>query len=1082
MGQLEETTRALLARCTVRISTPSGSATGFWVGPKTILTCSHVVTNSGGVLEGNISIRCHGAESPTYAASAQIAKKSGLDLALLTVTDFPADHPCTFLHNLSSTGTDMTSYGYPSGRPDGDQATYRMEGSGFVDGHSLLKLKQGQIDFGASGSPVLDDRYRSVCAVVTLSRNVNTDLGGYATQIDFAFDEWPELSQIQAEAVAFNRIWHDLLPLAKIYQFQEQEQRRVFRDELDQHTSVGPHPVSERFQAFITSTPWHVSIEMNCKDLIRAITEVRASIPDFPPIDEPDYSANYDRILGSLSRTIGGPLGQRIETAIRDLERQRTRLMQSNSGSEESSSSSAGEHQINDRLKPLRKTKAIFRNLESEAEHPKFEKCLLILGEVGSGKTHFVSSLLASESTGQEPERAIVVIIRPRQLSNTTILDYLLRAVRERTGVEWENLAEVDRYIQSLPHPSRIIVAIDDLHTISDMSAFLDDLSRSVSENTQLHSLYWVITIEHKEYIQIASARGFWQEYGYIYDDSDSKPKIGDSTQLGPWIALDELNYQRRTGIEIVQQKTREEQPAGMAILDKSLLNESLQRLISTPFIAWILLESRDLMSESILVNLNFVQFVAKYWDAILPRLSADQKTQQRLKSCVGLITSYLVEQGFAPPIEAHLSAFVVAKAEGKSDLAEKSNANQALALLERSRILRSFEDPDPELDVVRRIDLCFDAFWSWKLGQRLRYEFDRAKKGGSLPFIETWLKKRIGDHSSRVGILEFFLLDGTNVTKEIWSGAATSSKLPPGAVWFAAAKLASSEREKLANTLLCTDLHLRDKHLDLFGLIYFVSSLSGAIPSSLGIAGLLRILKPHYGTLNEAALSDYFVFCVERFLPKARDVAAFEEIMLALDGCEVMGVAERVADLTVGAMDYVQDDLAVSIEVLMKYLSRTSESGSRTGPKSEDRTTYQDWLIASFCKALVKQMETGAFAALSDRGWYASNSETIRLPIRHKMSKEANFAFADWFRATFPAPLEDYIHMLSKAADSSNISEREAAFFMIRHTRATHKIDAVQVYRRFRPILEKIASDPHLNRLVSKHGEFFRINQIGLS
>jgi hypothetical protein len=957
-----------------------------------------------------------------------------------------------------------------------------MEGSGFVDGHSLLKLKQGHIDFGASGSPVLDDRHRSVCAVVTLSRNVNTDLGGYATQVDFAFDEWPELSQIQAEAGTFNRIWHDLLPLPKIYQFQGQEQQRMFRDELDQHTSLGPHPISERFQTFITSTPWHFRIESNCKALIRTITEVRASIPDFPQIDEPDYSANYDQILGSLSRTIGGPLGQRIETAIRDLEAQRTRLMLAKSGSEANSSTSGVEYQINDRLKQLRNTKAIFRDIEAETEHPTFKKCLLILGEVGSGKTHFVSSLLASESPSQESERAVVVIIRPRQLNNSGILDYLLRAVRERTGVEWENLAEFDRYIQSLSHPSRIIVAIDDLHTISDMSAFLDELKRSVSENTQLHSLYWVITIEHKEYIQIARARGFWQEYGYIYDDSNSQPQIGDPTQLGPWIALDELNYQRRTGIEILRQKTRQEQPAGMAILEKSLLNESLQHLISTPFIAWILLECRDLLSESILVNLNYVQFVSKYWDAILPRLSADQKTQQRLKSCVGLITSYLVERGSAPPMEAQLSAFVVAKAEGKSDLAEKSNANQALALLERSRILRSFDDRDPELDVVRRIDLCFDVFWNWKLGQRLRYEFDRAKKGGSLSFIETWFKKKIGKHSSGVGILEFFLLDGTNVTEEIWSGAATSSKLPPGAVWFAAAKLTSAERGRLANTLLRTDLHLRDKHLDLFGFIYFVSSLSGAIPSSLGIPGLLRILKPHYGTLNEAALSDYFVFTVERFLPKASDVAAFEEIMLALDGCEVMGVAERVAELTVGAMHYVQEDLVVSIEVLMKYLSRTSDLGSRTGPQSEDRTTYQDWLIASFCKALVNQMETGAFAALSDRGWYASNSGTIRLPILFKMRKEANFAFADWFRATFPAPLEDYIGMVSKAADSSNISEREAAFFMIRHTRATHKIDAIQVDRKFRPILEKIASDPHLIRLVSKHGKFFRINQIGFS
>jgi hypothetical protein len=162
-----------------------------------------------------------------------------------------------------------------------------------------------------------------------------------------------------------------------------------------------------------------------------------------------------------------------------------------------------------------------------------------------------------------------------------------------------------------------------------------------------------------------------------------------------------------------------------------------------------------------------------------------------------------------------------------------------------------------------------------------------------------------------------------------------------------------------------------------------------------------------------------------------------------------------------------------------MKYLSRTSVSASRTSSPPEDRATYLDWLIASFCKALVYEKETSAFDSLSDRGSYASHSATIRLLLLRRMNKEANFAFGDWFRETFPTPVEDYTEVVSKAADSTNISEREAAFFMIRHTRATHKINAVRVDRKFKPVLERVASDPHLNWLVSKYDEFFRINQI---
>src|SRR5438309_692761 len=126
--------------------------------------------------------------------------------------------------------------------------------------------------------------------------------------------------------------------------------------------------------------------------------------------------------------------------------------------------------------------------------------------------------------------------------------------------------------------------------------------------------------------------------------------------------------------------------------------------------------------SEPVLVNLYFLEYVSRYWNAILPRLTDDDRVQQRLKSCVGLITGYLVNKSFPPPLKSEISAFVVTQAKRRSDLADQSNTDQALALLESSRILRSFQDKDPKLDIVRRIDLCFDAFWNWKLGQRLRY------------------------------------------------------------------------------------------------------------------------------------------------------------------------------------------------------------------------------------------------------------------------------------------------------------------------------------------------------------------------
>jgi hypothetical protein len=241
-----------------------------------------------------------------------------------------------------------------------------------------------------------------------------------------------------------------------------------------------------------------------------------------------------------------------------------------------------------------------------------------------------------------------------------------------------------------------------------------------------------------------------------------------------------------------------------------------------------------------------------------------------------------------------------------------------------------------------------------------------------------------------------------------------------------------------------------------------------------------LRILKQHYARLSEAALSDYFIFVLERFLPSVKDLAELEEIMLALDGCEVMGVAGQAADLTIETMSHLQGDLAVPIDTVIGYLRRTTLPTYKESQQATDRVIYSDWLIASFCKALVYQKATNAFAPLSDRGWYASDSAAIRPAILHRMNREANFAFGDWFRQEFPAPIDDYLALVSRAAESKNVAEREAAFFMIRHTRATHKMKAVRVDRKFKGILEKIAADPDLKALVSNYEDFFRVNQIG--
>lgn len=1077
-----EAARNLLRQCTARISTGTDRGTGFWVGPGTLLTCSHVVTDSEHHLRDDVVVEwMQDGHFTPYPASAVLATAVEVDLALLTLTVPPPIHPCAFLSPLVSTRDQLTSYGYPSLYPDGDQATFDGEGSSVQAGYPLLKVKDGQVDFGASGSPVLNDRLRSVCSVLTLSRDVNSALGGRATPIEVAFNEWPKLRELQAAALTQDRGWRELTPLGACFDIQTEEQEGLFRGELGQRQSNVPLPLTTYYDSFVRHEPWHKWVESIFGSLSRAREEMIQWFPEIPEIASPSYSANYDLIVASVRQTVAGPLPTSVVSKQTDLEARKQSLFQQRNRTGPTQAISAELESIALQLKATWDLRNLLDEIAYRTEQPRFGKCLLILGDVGSGKTHFLASLLTKEI--DHPDRGtFVLLIRPRSLANARLEDFLLSSICKRTDVDWDSLEEFDHYLSSFECPPRLIVAIDDFHTMSDGTGFLDQVKSCVSRYTQLHSLSWVMAIEHQRYLQIVGENAFWDAYGYEPSGGGSSTDPSATARLGPWIQLDDLNWQTRAGIRILQEVARTSKDRGSSLLPKlGHLDEETLRYVSKPFIAWVLFECSDKMSAASLVNLNFLEFVASFWDTLLPRIGEDERWQQRLKTCVGLITTYLVEHGDFSPGEAELAEFVIAKAKGKSDLSEPGNTPSAIGKLERGGLLRGFDAPDPELDVIRKIELTFDVFWNWKLGQRLVTEYERAKKGNSLEFLERWFRKNAGYSAEGRGILEFFLLSIPQVDNaKIWRGAAESARVPAGAVWFAASKVRPPDRDELAILLLRPLPRLRDQLWDLFGFIYFLASLSTSLPDGINTAELFRLLKPYYAALNAASLSDYFVYAVERCVSKITSLQELVETMVELSGCEVMGIADPVAQISIDALKRLEDNPGKRVATIIDYLRRVPPFSVDGKEHTEDRFYYSDWIIYIFCSDLIDHGGIEAYNDLVGARWYRAREFGIRPSLARRMNKEANFAFGDWYRASFPAPLNEYAALVYRAARSNIPAEREAAFFMIRHTRATHKGNFVVVDPHFRPILARILADPELGWIVAKYRDFFRANGLG--
>lgn len=221
-----------LRRCVVRIDTVDGllCGTGFFVAPGWVLTCAHVVKDQPAVSVITDPGVC-GSPVPGTVEARSAPKGAGAlwpfpDLALIRL-DAELDHPCVLLDANDPLGEqECQSWGYPPREhgldPPGSPATFRFEG---VEGDGYLRLKAGQARPGLSGAPLLCPLRRAVVGVVSASRNIDTDLGGWASPVSALFDGGPgvpvdlltlgrEIRRLNRAAVLADRTaWHRVLPV-----------------------------------------------------------------------------------------------------------------------------------------------------------------------------------------------------------------------------------------------------------------------------------------------------------------------------------------------------------------------------------------------------------------------------------------------------------------------------------------------------------------------------------------------------------------------------------------------------------------------------------------------------------------------------------------------------------------------------------------------------------------------------------------------------------------------------------------------------------------------------------------------------
>jgi CHASE2 domain-containing sensor protein len=200
----------LLQQCTVKITVPEqhGHGTGFFVAPRLILTCAHVVK---ALEDKKAKIRWQDQENFAEAEIEQIHPSVDLALLRVTTTHEAVDIPCVYLDESLQTGDELYLFGYPDQDfPNGCPVTFNCEGL-TGDEPPLIKFKLGQVRPGMSGSALLNRRTQKVCGIVKFTRDRSLDIGGGAVPTGVILSRLSDLKGLQKQFHKRDRRWQNFL-------------------------------------------------------------------------------------------------------------------------------------------------------------------------------------------------------------------------------------------------------------------------------------------------------------------------------------------------------------------------------------------------------------------------------------------------------------------------------------------------------------------------------------------------------------------------------------------------------------------------------------------------------------------------------------------------------------------------------------------------------------------------------------------------------------------------------------------------------------------------------------------------------
>jgi hypothetical protein len=742
-----------------------------------------LVITAGHFLDKNLPCRVHFTSGDEYDAqvlTCEYDQKRNLDFGVLKINGVVREAtPLSGLRVMGVVGA-FCARGYGEIFKVQSTSNGHFLGSLGGEGERLFKLDSKQLGSGFSGAAIFSMHFNAVVGIQIESTIKDS---GPERDSHLAMPLSRIASECSRTIPGLMQIWPDLYGIVR-ERFNKAQHSRVKvlgRAEFGLREKASLSPLHGYWEEFLFGDGWHSHMQGRVEEVRRLVEIVVAghreeescrTITETIRRTEINWNGRYDDLCAALLILTEGLLdaADNLRKDIRHSPEQ---------------DASERREQIADLVQEIRQLREQLRN-------PQFNRCMCVMGPLGSGKTHFLQSLLASEAlacsksemTKSEEvtndsirafgDRTYVLMIERR--ADESLALGILRQLREATQLGWSSLADFDSLIGADEHDARLVIAIDDLHGIvrNNTSDFLLQLCDMIKASTEFRSVYWVLMINATDYWRVAAYRDIWRDYAFQITTHRNHPV----TTIGGWIPIQSLNKYDRLGYTIIRRHSSSEDGTEDGVADvvpAHLLPESdsLGALAGSPSLAWLLIDLRKELPVPMtsILGLRFLQVVVELGRRRLWRAIRDAEKLQPTFYGIRVLTlqavhilARLCSKAGSRHLElAELMENLIAQSRASStfELRDAEAARLTTIVLQDAGLIE-IDDAFNEHSVPRHIvRFVLHAFWECMHAvQFLHDNLEDLTSQDRSKFVRNLLQQvRYGGKVHGEGLLEFILL-----------------------------------------------------------------------------------------------------------------------------------------------------------------------------------------------------------------------------------------------------------------------------------------------------------------------------------